>query len=274
MTVQSDNENVKPTYVKAPLLGEFSDAELKEMDSFDNEPIEDAGTLVSLKAFINSIIDELPDQRITEFNQKLEFIIKQNLSKELNAKIKDAIQQTEEKFRYDHPKAEDLKFINKGRVVSAKYSKLPYGVIYTAILDCILDRRNSLTTQKAILESVKKSTGIKELNANIWKIGLKAYVFSNFNKRINDYGLRIPLTNCKTLSDVRKAIEAHFTKLKAVHKAKLNVSISDEVLTVNGTSYNISIAEAGNSKYKRIRVTVNNKRQWLRVDSLKTLFGM
>jgi len=272
-TTKDDEDNINLKILDTPLLSDFSDSELEEMELLDQAPIADASE-VGIEERIDNSLEELPDKNIATFNQKAKFLAEKKLRKELEMRIKISNQQEVNRFLYEHPEASDLNYITKGRAISAKYSDLNYKVIYEGILSCILDRRNVLTTQKAILDSVKTQTGITALTASIWSNKLPNFMFGVINKRLMGNGITLSLAGCVTLSDVRKAIEAHFAKLKAVHKAKLNVSISDEFLTVNGTSYKIHLVKAGNSEYKSIRVAVNNKREWLRVDSLKTLFGM
>jgi hypothetical protein len=220
------------------------------------------------------VLENEPDMRIPEVNQKQDFAINKKLIAAITAKAKDAAQQAAYKYMAEHPEAAGLGFQFAGRVFVARSVKINYTQAFTHMLDCFLHNSAGLTTQKAILDSVKKSTGIRELNANIWQLPLKKFMKAKLRDRINQHGLRVPLANCSNMSDVRKAIITYYAKAQAVQKIKLDVAITPNEVIVNGTSYKISKVTSGAYEYKSIRLKIGDKRPWLRVCDLKVLFGL
>lgn len=224
--------------------------------------------------YLNSIEEELPNHGKADANPKAAYATNRDLRTELLKRLSKSKQETFSEFAKEYPiEVLGLKLIDNSTVVTANKHKINYKATYLGIMDCLLDRSQSLKTQKDILEKVKFTTGIHELTANLWTRPLRRYTFALLNKRISDEGLKISLVNCKTLSDVRKRVQAYFTSLNGELKLKAEVVIAGNKLVVNGTTYPITSNGSGTSEYKRIRVSVGEKRQWIRLDALEALLA-
>jgi hypothetical protein len=232
------------------------------------------GESQELQRFLKSEQDNLPDMRIPEVNQKQDFAINKMLIKVITAKAKDAAQQAAYKYMAKHPEAADLGFQFAGRVFVTRSVKINYTQVFKDMLDCMLHRSAGLTTQKAILDSVKKSTGIRDLNANLWNLPLKKFMKAKLREIINQHGLQVSLAGCSNMSDLRKAIDTYYAKRQAVHKLKLDVAITSDEVIINGTTYKINKVKSGEHVYRRIRLKIGNRRTWLGVYTIKVLFGL
>ncbi|MDP2101142.1 hypothetical protein [Tabrizicola sp.] len=232
------------------------------------------GKSYELNQHLKSIVKELPDQRISEVNQKQDFVAKKKLIKEIMASAKDAAQQAAYKLMSEHPEAEGLGFKFTGRVYANRYKGLNLTQAFIHMLDCMLDRRAGFTTQRAILDSVQQSTGILELNDKIWNMPLRQFVKALLYKRLENHRTDISLAGCSNMSEIRKVIDIHFAKMQAVHKLKLDLTITANEIIVNGTNHKITTVTSGAYKYRKIRLLVNNKRTWLNVNELKVFFGI
>ena len=226
-----------------------------------------------LNEFLDNVFDDLGGQHIPKVNQKQDFIIKQKLIKKIMADANDAAEQAAFKTMSEHPEALGLGFKFTGRVYAQKYKGIDLSLAFIHMLDCMLNRAG-LTTQKAILDSVKQSTGINELNANIWNMQLRKFVKTQLKERLKNYGVRISLAACKSMAEVRKTINNHYAKKQAIHKLKLDLTITPNEIILNGTSYTITKVQSGKYEYRKIRLIVSGKRTWLNVDELKVLFGL
>ncbi|MDP2152816.1 MAG: hypothetical protein Q8J66_04050 [Methylotenera sp.] len=222
--------------------------------------------------YLNSIEDELPNHGQADTDPQAAYATNRDLRAELRSRVSKAQQQALLEFSKEYPvESSQLKLIANATVVTANKNRINYKATYLAIMDCLLDRGQTLKTQKDILERVKFITGIHELTANLWTRTFRSYTFTLLNKRISDEGLKISLVNCKTLSDVRKRVQAYFTSLNGELKLKAELVIAGSKLVVNGTTYPITLSGSGTSEYKRIRVNVGDKRQWIRLDALEAL---
>lgn len=232
------------------------------------------GDRYELNEFLGSIMHELADQRIVEGNQQQEYAVKSASMKGLREAARAGSEKEVTNYIRTHPEAKGLGFRFSGKAYIEKSAPVNYPLALTHMLDCIMDRRAGLTTQKAILESVKKSTSIKELNANIWNLPLKRYMKALLYKRLENHSADISLAGCSNMSEIRKAIDTYYAKKQTVHKLKLNVSITPNEIIVNGISHKIIKVTSGAYVYRKIRLLVNDKRTWLSVDELKVLFGL
>lgn len=239
---------------------------LAELDALDAN--------YELVANLRSIEDELPNHGVSDSNPKAAYAANRNLRAELLNRLSKAKQEILSGFAKDYPiEASGLKLIDNSTVVTANKHKINFKATFLAIMDCLLDRGQSLKTQKDILEKVKFTTGIYELTANLWTRPLRRYTFALLNKRISDEGLKISLVNCKTLSDVRKRVQAYFTSLNGELKLKAEIVIAGNKMVINGRTYNIARTGSGSTEYRRVRVIVGDKRQWIRVDALEALLS-
>lgn len=232
------------------------------------------GESYELNQYLNSVLDDMPDQRVSEGNQQRDYAIKRASMKGIEEAAKAGAQQEIANYLRMHPEAKGLGFKFSGKAYVERNAPINYRLAFMHMLDCIIDRRAGFTTQKAILDSVKKSTGIRELNAGIWNLPLKKFMKAKFRDRLNAHGLQIPIAACSNMSDVRKAIETYYAKKQAVHKLKLDLTFTPNEIIVNDTSYKISTVTTGAYKYKSIRLHIGDKRPWLRVNELKVLFGL
>lgn len=256
--------------IHVPMSEHRSKAVIEPMPSVAEFFAEGEGS--ELNEYLNSL--DLPDQRIPEVNQKQDFIIKQKLTKEMMAKAKDAAQQAVYKYMSEHPETEGLGFKFTGRVYAEKYKGIDLSLAFTHMLDCMLDRRAGFTTQAAILDSVKNSTSIRQLNANIWTMPLRKFVKTKLRERLKNHGVQIAIAHWSNMSEIRKVIDTYFAKKQAVHKLKLDITITPNEIIVNRTSHKITTVTSGIYKYRKIRLLVNGNRTWLNVDELKVLFGL
>lgn len=217
---------------------------------------------------------ELKDQRIPEGNQQQEYAVKSASMKGLREAARAASEKAIADYMRTHPEAKGLGFRFSGKAYIEKSTPVNYPLVLTHMLDCILHRSAGFTTQKAILDSVKKSTSIKDLNANIWNLPLKKYMKALLYKRLENHGADISLAGCSNMSEIRKAIDTYYAKKQAVHKLKLDILITPNEIIVNRTSHKITRVPSGIYEYRKIRLLVNGKRTWLNVDELKVLFGL
>jgi hypothetical protein len=227
-----------------------------------------------LNEFLDSVMPELGDQRIPEGNQQQEYAVKSALMKGLREAAREATEKAIAGYLSTHPEAKGLGFRFSGKAYIEKSTPTNYPLVLTRILDCILDKRAGFTSQKAILDSVKKSTNIKELNANIWNLPLKRYMKALLYKRLENHGADISLAGCSNMSEIRKTIATYYAKRQSVHKLKLDITITPNEIIVNDTSYKIINRQSRGYEYKSIRLKIGAKRPWLRVNELKVLFGL
>lgn len=225
-------------------------------------------------SYLNSILHDLPDHSISEETQQQAYSIKSASMKGVEKAAKLGAQQEVANYLRTHPEAKGLGCRFSGKAYIEKNSPISYTLAFTHMLDCILDRRAGFATQKAILDSVKKSTGIRELNANIWKLPLKKFMLGKLRDRIEAHNLHISLAACSNMSDIRMIIDTHYAKKLAVHKLRLDVTITPNEIIVNDTSYKIINRQSSTYTYKSIRLKIGDKRPWLRVNELKVLFGL
>lgn len=243
------------------------------------------------KGFLDEIEDELPNQnyaidddadeshledeldsytpipvntrQLYAAKKSKEFLLKQHLDQAREQALKEYIKL--------NPDSHNLKVRTTTLVTAKSEVTINFKAAYASFMSCLLDRNQSLKTQKAILEYVKRDTGIHTLTANFWSLPLKSFTIKAFNKRIQAEGLSLSLTGCTTLSDVRKACSAFFTRAKAEVKATVKVSISDDVLTIGNASYPIITSRVGKSTYKRVCVMIGGKKTWQRLDVFEHL---
>jgi hypothetical protein len=232
------------------------------------------GESYELRKYIDSIQDKLEDQRISEETQQQVYAIKNSQLR----KLEEAALANSKQFLADyintHPEAQELGFKFSGRAYVEKNTPVNYTLVFTNMLDCIVKRSTGLTTQKAILDSVKRSTSIFELNANIWSMPLKKFMKAKLLERLKNHRLPISLAACNNMSDIRKTIDTYYAKQQAVHKLKLILTITPSEVIVNNTSYKLNTVRAGKHEYIKIRLPVNGKRTWLELDKLKVLVGL
>lgn len=232
------------------------------------------GGMYENNEYLSTVLDDLPDHRITEASQQRDYAMNKASMKGLEAAAKAGSAQHIADYIKTHPEAEHLGLVFSVRAYVKKSTPINYKLVFTHMLDCILDRSASLTTQKAILDSVKKSTSIRDLSANIWNMQLKNFVKTALRDRLKAHGVQIALASCRDMSEVRKAIDNYYAKRQAVHKLKLDITVTPNEIIVNDTSYKIILRESGVYKYKSIRLQIGEKRPWLNVDELKVLFGL
>lgn len=227
-----------------------------------------------LRKYMDSIIDELDDHRVSEESQQQDYAINSALIKKLEEAALANSKQFYAHYINTHPEARELGYKFSGRAYIEKSATVNYTLAFTHMLDCIVERSAGLSTQKAILDSVKKSTSIHELNHNIWNMPLKRYMKAKLLERLKNHRLPISLAACNNMSDIRKIIDSYFSKMQAVHKLKLVLTITPKEVIVNNTSHKLSTVKAGKHEYRKIRLAVNGRRTWIGLDELKALFGI
>lgn len=234
----------------------------EESDKFNND------------TFIKSEIVSITGVGNLKTNQQKSYALSKGMRAKIIAKVKDAANQAANRFILEHPEAKGLSCKFSAKVYAEKNVKINYSLIFTQMLDCILNHIEKPKTQKAVLDSVKQSSGIHELNANIWNMPLKRFMKTQLRERLKNHGVQISLAGCSSMSDIRKAIDTYYAKKQAVHKLKLDLAITPKELIVNGTSHTITTRPSGAYKYRSVRLFVNGKRTWLKIDVLKELFGL
>lgn len=224
--------------------------------------------------YLRGIVDELEDQRVSEDSQQRDYAIKSAAIKSYEEALRQGAMEAGERHLIKHPEARDLGFKLETRAYIKKSTPSNYALAFTHMFDLMLDRRDGSRTQKTILESVKKFTSFSDLNANIWKKPLKKYMKRKLTDRLNAHRLPISLASCTCMSDVRKAIDTFYAKKNAIHKIKASIEFTHNEVIVNSNSYKISTVKSSTKEYQKIRLKVNDKRTWIRVDDLKVLFNL
>ena len=252
----------------------FQKTNAKVVESLSVDEFFRGAAAFELELYVKSVLNELPDQRVAAVDPQQQYLAKKKLIEKVHAEAAAAATRAAVGVISRHPDAQGFNFEYQGRVTARKYVNVNYKAALLHMLDCILERGNNPTTQAEILSSTKAKLGIHELNANIWKMPLKRYMLGIIKNKFTDRCLAISLVNCKDMSSVRKAVEAHYIKQASSHHAKLDIAFTSAKVLVNGTSYKISANQAGCKQYELIRVVVGGKRVWLRVDALKVLFGI
>lgn len=226
------------------------------------------------KEYLSGILDELEDHRVSEESQQRNYAINKQAIKDYEEALRLGNKETSERHLLMHPEARSLGFKFETRVYIKKNTPTNYSLVFTHMLALILDRREDNRTQKALLEDVKKSTNFSDLNANIWKLPLKKYMKRKLTDTLNAHRLPISLASCTCMSDVRKAIDTFYAKKSTIQKTKASIEFTPNEVIVNSNSYKISTVKSGTKEYQKIRLKVNDKRTWLRVDDLKALFNI
>lgn len=229
-----------------------------------------------IKEYLASIESELSDQSKVDIDQSVEFKVIKNLKEDYAARRGEMLREFDTAFKKENPKAIDFNSIDKHILVVNKANKgINYPKLYAAIMDCLLSRGQQFKSQKSIREHLEKTKGFKGLNDNLWSWPLKRYALTAIRKRAKQDPLNISLKGCKTLSDVRKAINVAFAKEESVQTIKVHVSLAKESLVISGNSYKIFECTTNTDSYKRVRVNNSEgKRFWVRVDALNALFGL
>jgi hypothetical protein len=276
MSETNEEHELESCYRPTPIAvieQEGTKKEFKPTDYTVNEIFWEGGSY-ELKKYMDSIKDELDDHRVSEETQQQVYAIKSSQIR----KLEEAALANSKQFLADyintHPEAQELGFKFSGRAYVEKSTSVNYTLAFTHMLDCIVERRAGFTTQKAILDSVKKSTSIAELNANIWNMPLKRFMKAKLLDRLKNHRLPISLAACNNMSDIRKTIDSYFSKMQAVHKLKLVLTITPKEVIVNNISHKLSTVKAGRHEYRKIRLPVNGRRTWIGLDELKALFGI
>jgi hypothetical protein len=246
----------------------------ERITNYSVDELFEEGEMQELKRHVAMALENEPDMRIPEVNQKQDYALNKKLIAVITAKAKDAAQQAAYQYMAKHPESEGLGFQFSGRVFVTSSVKINYTKVFKDMLDCMLNRSAGLTTQKAILDSVKKSTGHRELNANIWTMQLKKFMKAKLIEITNQYGFKVSLAGCSNMSEIRKAIDTYYAKRQAVHKIKLDVAITSDEVIINGTTYNINKVKSGEHVYRRIRLNIGDRRMWLGVYTIKVLCGL
>lgn len=215
--------------------------------------------------------DELDSYTPISVNTRQSYAANRSKEQHLKQHLQRAHDEALNEYIKENPDSHNLKVRTSTSITAKPEGTINFNAAYAAFMSCLLDREQTLKTQKAILEYVKRETAIQALTANFWTMPLKSFAKRALQKRINNADLNISLSGCSTLSDVRKACSAYFIRAKAELKATVKVSITDEVLVINNVSYPIITSKVGKSTYRRICVVLHGKKSWMRVDCMEHL---
>jgi len=127
-------------------------------------------------------------------------------------------------------------------------------------------------TQAEILRQIRPNFATHNIQPNVWNRiltrkqleRLKQLAGSNFRKPID-------IAGCKTLAQAKKCIQAALHAGDASFSFKGIITIDDDALVIGKETYPIEKRKASGHEYPSIRVNVNGKRQWLRVDTLRSI---
>ncbi|MCE9506943.1 MAG: hypothetical protein K8R48_01315 [Alphaproteobacteria bacterium] len=141
------------------------------------------------------------------------------------------------------------------------------------IADVMVFDKTGKKKQNEIVREIQPQFPDFELRPTIWQKKLHPAVVEKVAARIQgNMASPIDLHGCKTLSGFRKRLKAHNRVAMAVHTFKGKISISKEAVVVAGAKeYPVEKRGSGGRTYPAIRVTVKNKRQWIRLDALAFL---
>ncbi len=130
--------------------------------------------------------------------------------------------------------------------------------------------------QADIIERIKPLFPSHKILPNIWnrKLTKKQFArmqtlaWSNFRKPIDIKG-------CKTLAEVKRRIQAALHASDATYSFKGTITIDNDTVVIGNETYTIEKRISAGHEYPSIRVNVgggaDRKRQWLRVDVLRSI---
>lgn len=163
------------------------------------------------------------------------------------------------------------------RVDNKVYPKFQDG--FSRVVPAIADRLTwngwADKTQKEILENVQQALSLSgTISKGVWQYQLSSPLMRRIKHKLSNSSLpTVNLHGCKTLSDVKRAIQAADKQANASQNYKATVSISPDAVVINGTTYPIQMRPVGDYEYPSIRPTVDGKRAWVRVAHLIALLN-
>ncbi len=224
--------------------------------------------------FLDSIIDELPDQRAPKIDQREQYAAEKKHRDELKKAVEKAAQNAYDQYIRHNPEAINLKCISNTFIKKRDPLKqIDLKRYYEQLLNKILFYSDKLTSMSAITREVNKSFPNTPQGANIWTRELPKFQLNKVATMIrgNKPNLNVRLKGCKTFKDIRQAILNAQTKANDSIRIKAEIVISSDKIIVNQTSYDIQDNSTKSYNYKRVRVPVKDSRQWLNVEALIAL---
>lgn len=124
--------------------------------------------------------------------------------------------------------------------------------------------------QVEILEGIKPLFPQHNLQPTIWNKKLRKSQLETMKSYLpgNNLG-SVDIQGCKTLAHIKRRIEAYLHPCnKVFYEFRRKIMMDDRAVVVDKQLYRIETR-----KHPSIRITIDGKRCWLRVDVLKTLLG-
>jgi len=188
------------------------------------------------------------------------------------AHLKKILKTEWERFRSQNPQFSTSEL----KVETCIYKKRPpgYSKVYLDIMERLLWRGCADKTQQAILAEIRPLHPTQNIVANIWNKPLKKKQLEAMKTMIGGGDRRtssVNIAGCRTLAEIKERIRAHIHSAEAVQTFKGTIAIDSTSVIVGKKAYTITHRSTGKYQYPAIRITVGNKRPWVRVDMLTAL---
>lgn len=155
------------------------------------------------------------------------------------------------------------------------FRKRPAGFtkVIPKIVDVLLWTGRWERTQAEVLEEALSFLPGHSVSANIWTKKLSPSALKRVRERIRGNAPNVDIKGCTTLSQIKKAITAQKKNASNDKSAKVSITFAPDSVVINNTVHPICNGKSGEHTYSRVRVNVDGKRQWIRVDALQALLS-
>lgn len=200
---------------------------------------------------------------ITEVNEKI-VLLKERIDAAIDAEL--------EATGKEHP---DLLTTVGFKRQNIYYKKRPPGfskVMPDIVVEMLLPG-GIKKTQQQIIDSVGMRHPLQDIKRSIWTRPLQSYEKKMIETKMRgNMRSSMDISDCKTLAQIRRKLIRYFNRQEGKPYAfKAKFEINKDLVVVNSKLFPITWRKSGDKTYPCIRVSVKDKRHWLRVDVLSKM---
>ncbi|ODT63103.1 MAG: hypothetical protein ABS77_05030 [Phenylobacterium sp. SCN 69-14] len=185
----------------------------------------------------------------------------------LAAAIRQAQREAERRYREAHPEA---------GAISVKadlfvYAKRPKGFSHHPVIVAewfAVNREALRETNAGTVARLRDKFAPYPVPANLLTRPLSPKALEQVGKKLAEHGKSVDLKANNTLSKIRGALQGKASTEEAAATYNVQMAFASDVVVVGGIEYPVQTDKAG---YKRIRLQIGPKREWLRCDVLEAL---
>ena len=203
--------------------------------------------------------------------QNKQFLEKAKKATEIQKTLGELVAPVIKQWRIDNP---DLvaKYSTRTEIVCRPRGQEGFTEVYPKIVERMFFKKNEGKTQIDILKDVRPLFPKLVIHPGVWQHDIPKWAFDKIDTFIACSMYPVDIRKCKTLSQIKKKLDAAIQAKAALRTFKTAVAISRDAIVIGDESYLIEARKVGDYKYRSIRVKTNDgKRSWIRVDALINL---